>query len=144
MKKHNYTKCLLHLIWGTKNRKPLLERAARKQLSQYLYVYAEKKEIFMHINYVNADHTHALIDLPVQYTISDIFRLFKGSSSFWINQNQLTNSKFNWGRGYGAFSVSESSIEKVKNYIRNQEEHHRKKNDKKEFEEFISVYKIKR
>ncbi len=96
----------------------------------------------MYINYVNADHTHALIDLPTQYTISDVFKLFKGSSSYWINQNKLAISKFSWGRGYGAFSVSGSAIEHVKSYIRNQEEHHRNKTFKEEFEDFIRAYKI--
>jgi REP element-mobilizing transposase RayT len=130
------------MIWGTKKRQPVLKRDVRKQLSNYLYNYAEDKEIFMHINYVNADHVHALIDLSPQFALQEVFKLFKGSSSHWINKNRLTTHKFRWGRGYGAFSVSASGIEKVKAYIRNQEKHHRKKSFTEEYNAFIKAYDI--
>lgn len=96
----------------------------------------------MHINYVNADHVHVLFDLPTNYALQDIAKLFKGSSSFWINKNRFTKSKFSWGRGYGAFSVSASAIENVKSYIRNQEEHHRKKSFSEELDELLSAYDL--
>jgi len=81
----------------------------------------------MKINHFNADHTHALIDLPTNQTIEEGVHLFKGSSSHWINENQLVKGRFAWGRGYGAFSVSHSDVDKVANYIARQEEHHRKR-----------------
>jgi len=128
------------MVWGTKRRKAMLAREARKKLSTYLYRYAEGKEIYMHINYVNADHVHILIDLPRHLTLQKVAKLFKGSSSFWINKNRLITSKFRWARGYGAFSVSASAIRKVKTYIRTQEEHHRKKTFEEELDDFLSVY----
>lgn len=143
MGKHNYTKCIIHMVWGTKRRKPVLKRPARKKLSQYLYSYANDKDIFMHINYVNADHVHALIDLHTTYALKEVFKLFKGSSSYWINQHNLTTHKFRWARGYGAFSVSASALGTVKNYIQNQEEHHRTKKFTEEYESFIRAYGLK-
>lgn len=141
MSLHSYSKCWLHLIWGTLNRERLLnEREVRKQISNYLYEYAETKKIFMKINYVNSEHVHALIDLPTNYAIENAIQLIKGSSSHWINQNNLLKTKFSWGRGYGAFSVSESNLEKVVNYISNQEEHHRKKTFQEEYQKFIKAY----
>lgn len=67
-------------------------------------------------------------------------QLIKGESSFWINKNELTKSKFEWQDEYFAVSVSESIIDKVRNYIKNQESHHSKKTFQEEYDEFISKY----
>jgi len=140
MSQHAYSKCLIHMIWGTKRRKAILPREVRKKVSTCLCQYAESKEIYMHINYVNADHVHILIDLPRHLALQKVAKLLKGSSSFWINKNRLTKSKFGWARGYGAFSVATSAITKVKSYIRNQEEHHRQKSFFQELDSFLSAY----
>jgi hypothetical protein len=71
----------------------------------------------MKINYVNADHVHALVDLPTAFSIGELMQLLKGSSSHWINANDIMTGKFAWGRGYGAFSVSESNVDQVARYI---------------------------
>ena len=94
----------------------------------------------MKINYFNADHVHALVDLPTSMSIEEIAQLFKGSSSHWINQNRLLRGKFAWGRGYGAFSVSHSHVNRVAAYIADQEEHHRKKSYDEEFRLFVKKY----
>jgi len=91
----------------------------------------------MKINHVNADHVHALIDLPTNFTIEDIVQLFKGSSSHWINSNDVVSGKFAWGRGYGAFSVSESNVDAVAKYIAKQEQHHHVRMFTEELKEFI-------
>ncbi len=123
MSVRSYTKIWLHLIWGTHNRnKLLLEKSLRKELSTHLYKYSKEKGIYMKINYVNSDHVHAIISLPTNYTIENVLKLIKGNSSYWINKK--IGSKFSWARGYAAFSVSESVLSKVENYIKNQEEHH--------------------
>jgi hypothetical protein len=67
----------------------------------------------------------------------------KGSSSHYINQNRLISTKFYWGRGYGAFSVSASQLEVVANYIKKQEEHHRVKSFAEEYKMFIEKYGLK-
>ena len=94
----------------------------------------------MKINYFNADHTHALIDLPTNKCIEEVIKLFKGSSSHWINQQQMLKGHSSWGRGYGAFSVSHSDVDRVARYIANQEEHHRKRTYAEEFEIFVKRY----
>lgn len=137
MSKHSYTRCWLHMIWGTLKMEKLLLREARIRVSQYLSDYAREKNIYMKINYVNADHVHAIVDLPTNLSMENVFQLFKGSSSNWINQNDLISGKFAWGRGYGGFSVSHSNVSKVAEYIANQEEHHRKKTFAEEFDLLI-------
>ncbi len=107
MSLHSYSKVWLHLIWSTHNKEKVLLKDARKQVSNFLYTYAEEKKIYMRTNYVNAEHVHALVDLPTTLSIKECLKLLKGSSSHYINQNRLVNSKFRRARGYGAFSVSE-------------------------------------
>ena len=141
MSVRSYTKIWLHLVWGTNNHeKYLLDRDLRKLISKYLYEYSEEKKIYMKVNYVNADHVHALIDLPTNINIEDIFHLFKGSSSNWINKQ--VSYKFSWSIGYAAFSVSESIIDKVVQYIINQEQHHHKLSFKKEYDEFLQKHNV--
>ena len=141
MSLHSYSKCWIHVVWSTLNREKLLpEKEIRKKVSDYLYEYARTKKIFMKKNYVNSDHVHALIDLPTGISVEDMMHLLKGSSSHWINQSDLLKTKFSWGRGYGAFTVSESVLNKVVQYIENQEEHHKKKTFTEEYEGFIRAY----
>ena len=94
----------------------------------------------MKINYVNSDHVHAIISLPTNYTIENVLKLLKGNSSYWINKK--IGSKFSWARGYAAFSVSESVLSKVENYIKNQEEHHKKTSFAEEYGLFLKKYNI--
>lgn len=144
MSLHSYSKCWLHLIWGTLNREKFLNTAEiRKRVSRYLYQYAESKNIFVKKIYVNSEHVHALIDLPTKLSIEEVMHLLKGSSSHWINENNISIGKFSWGRGYAAFSVSESALHKVTNYIEQQEEHHRVKSFSEEYAEFINAYGMK-
>lgn len=141
MSVRSYTKIWLHLIWSTHNKgKLLVNKNKRKELSAHLYEYSKEKGIYMKINYVNPDHVHAVINLPTNYTIEDVMKLIKGNSSFWINKK--LNFKLSWARGYGAFSVSESVLPKVENYIRNQEEHHRKISFSDEYKLFLRKYNI--
>jgi len=94
----------------------------------------------MKINYFNADHIHALFDLPTSKSIEQVVQLFKGDSSHWINENKLIKGRLAWGRGYGAFSVSHSDVSRVAAYIARQEGHHKKKTFAEEYELFVKRY----
>ena len=140
MSTHSYSRLWTHLIWETLSREPMLNKRAAAKASRFLNTYALKKGIYMKINYVNADHTHALIDLPTNICIEDVIKLLKGSSSHWINQNRIIKGKFFWGRGYGAFSVSHSDVERVARYIADQERHHRRQTFAEEYALFVERY----
>jgi putative transposase len=137
MSAHSYSRCWIHLIWGTLNRERLLNKNAASQVSRFLSDYAETKGVYMKINYVNADHVHVLVELPTSLSVENLVQLFKGSSSHWINTNNMITGKFAWGRGYGAFSVSQSNIARVAAYIAGQEAHHRLRSFSDELKEFI-------
>jgi len=131
------------LIWGTLSRERILNKKAAAGLSRYLAEYAGEQAVYMKINFVNADHVHALIDLPTGFSIEKMVQLFKGSSSHWVNSNELITGKFAWGRGYGAFSVSHSNLDSVARYIADQEEHHRVRTFTDELREFIDRHGLR-
>jgi len=118
----------------------MLHREAAVRASKFLTDYSLEKGIYMKINYFNADHTHALIDLPTNKCVEDVIQLFKGGSSFWINDQKLLRGHFAWGRGYGAFSASHSDVERVANYIARQPEHHKKRTWAQEYQLFVERY----
>ena len=126
MPTHSYSRIWLHLIWETLSREPMLNKQAAAQASRFLAGYSAEKGIYMKINYFNADHTHALIDLPTNKCVEDVIQLFRGRSSHWINEQKLVPGRFAWGKGYGAFSVSHSDVGRVANYIAGQAQHHKK------------------
>jgi putative transposase len=125
------------------NRERLLNKEAAAALSRYLSEYADTKGVYMKINYVNADHVHTLIDLPTNLSIEELIQLLKGSSSHSVNANNILAGKFAWGRGYGAFSVSESNVAQVAAYIAAQEEHHRVRTFAEELREFIERHGLR-
>ncbi|MEO7977436.1 IS200/IS605 family transposase [Flavobacterium sp.] len=121
-------KVYIHFVWSTKNRVPYLNTSElRQKVWNHIKGNAKEKGIF--IDFINgySDHCHCLVSLGVDQSIQKIMQLIKGESSFWINKNQLTKEKFEWQDEYFAFSVSESIIDKVRDYIKNQEEHHKRK-----------------
>ncbi len=144
MSLHSYSKCWLHLIWGTLNREAFFtSESVQKKVSNYLSEYCSQKKIYMKKNYVNSEHVHALIDMPTNFSIEEVMHLLKGSSSRWINENGICPFKFSWGRGYAALSVSQSGLIRVVEYINGQKEHHRRKSFAEEYEEFITKYGMK-
>ena len=140
MSTHSYSRLWIHLIWETLRREPMLDKRAAALASTTLTNHAREKNIYMKINFFNADHTHALIDLPTDKSIEQVVQLLKGSSSHWVNEQELVKGRFAWGRGYGAFSVSHSDVERVAAYIANQEEHHRIWTYAEEYELFVKRY----
>lgn len=141
MSYHAYCRNWLHLIWATKNREPLIvQPEARIEISNHLKEYSREKGIYMKINNVYRDHVHSLIDLPGNICAEDAVKLLKGETSHWINQNRIIPVEFFWQRGYGAFSVSQSMVSKVCQYIANQVEHHRKKTMEEELRAFVKTY----
>ena len=140
-----FTKVYIHFVWSTKDRFPFLNSAElRQKVWNHIKENANSKGIF--IDFINGyeDHCHCLVSLGIDQTIQKTIQLIKGESSFWINKNLSLNSKFEWQEEYFAVSVSESMIEKVRNYIKNQEEHHKKKSFQEEYEAFILKYNFEK
>ena len=136
----SYIKIWIHAVWTTKNREEYLTKNVRYKLFKHMREDADKNGIYVdHINgYLN--HVHCLISLNAKQNIADVINQIKGESSHWTNENKLTPVKFGWQRKYFAVSVSESHINRVRKYIKNQERHHQKKTYQEEYDEFIEKY----
>jgi putative transposase len=88
------------------------------------------------------DHVHCLLGLKPTVSISELMRIVKGKSSKYINDHNLTSSKFEWQEGYGVFSYSQSHIDAVYKYIANQEKHHKMESLKDEYLSFLEKFKV--
>ena len=140
-----FIKVYIHFVWSTKNRVQTLHTLElRQKVWQHILENAKKKDLF--IDFVNgyAEHCHCLVSLGVDQTISKVIQLIKGESAFWFNNQGLTKQKLEWQDEYFAVSVSESQIDTVRNYIKNQEEHHKHKTFQQEYDEFIIKYGCKK
>ena len=135
-----YVRIWIHAVWGTKNRKPYLLDDTKQQIINHIKANSKQKNIY--IDSINGyhEHLHCLLGLNAEMSISKAMQLIKGESAFWINKEKITKEKFEWADEYYAVSVSESELNKVRAYIFNQEEHHKKKTFAEEYEEFIKNY----
>lgn len=131
---------MIHAVWGTKSRHPYLTKEIREFVISHIKENALKKQIYIDTINGHTDHLHCLFGLNSDITISKTLQLIKGESAFWTNQEKLTNPKFEWADEYFAASVSESQLNKVRDYINNQEEHHKKTTFATEYEKFITKY----
>lgn len=139
-----FVKVMIHVVWGTKNREPLLTKEIRSQLIDHIRENALSKEIYIDSLDGYTEHLHCLFGLNADMSLSKAMQLIKGESAFWINnKSALIKSKFEWADEYFAVSVSESMLDKVRAYIQNQEEHHKKKTFAEEYQEFMDAYKFK-
>ena len=136
----SWVRIWVHIVFSTKNGAPFLHQKIRKQVFQHIKQNAETKGIWLDSVNGYTDHAHCLISLNKDQSISKVAQLIKGESSFWINKNNLTESKFTWQDDYWAVSVSESHLKQTRAYIFNQEEHHRKTTFKEEVDEFMTKY----
>lgn len=117
----SFIKIYVHIVFSTLNRIILLNSTElRVKVWKHIKENASSKGIYLHMINGYSDHCHCLISLGSNQNIEKMIQLIKGESSFWINKNQLTKDKFAWQDEYFAVSVSESMIESVRNYIKNQ------------------------
>ena len=137
---HSFNKIWIHAIWATKERMPLIHSSVENKI--YPFMAEQLREQGCPIRIINGmpDHIHCLFLLSPQKSISEVIKQIKGSSSHFINQNNIIDDKFAWQTGYAAYSVSESVVEKVYEYIKNQKSHHQRKTFQQEYEDFITLY----
>jgi REP element-mobilizing transposase RayT len=131
-----YIKVYVHFVWTTKNRKPVLHKDIREAIFSHIRENARLKGIFIDFIGGHLDHVHCLISLNSDQPISQTIQLIKGESSFWINRQKLTRCKFEWQREYYGISVNLRNLQRVRDYIKNQEVHHKKYPFQQEYEEF--------
>jgi len=119
---------------------PLIHPNIERKL--YQFISEQLREQGCPVRIINGmpDHIHALFLLSPKKSIADVIKQIKGSSSHFINHNNLLDEKFAWQTGYASYSVSESGVEKVYEYIKNQKSHHLKKSSQQEYDAFLKLY----
>src|SRR5688572_11326458 len=133
---------LVHLIFSTKNRQPMIEPVIESELHPYLAtVFRGLDSPALTMNNT-ADHIHILFRLGRKISLAKVVEEVKSSSSKWIKTKGPQYKLFYWQNGYGAFSIGESGVAALKTYIAKQKEHHRKKTFQQEFREFLAKYRV--
>jgi len=134
-----------HLIWSTKKRENLIEPGFQDQMYAYIGgIVKQNKGKLLEIGGIE-NHVHLLVGLDSLDNYSELIRQIKGGSSFWINnevKSKKISQKFSWQNGYGSFCVSYSMIDAVREYIKNQEQHHKKQTFENEFLKFLDLHGI--
>jgi putative transposase len=133
---HSFNSVLIHCVWSTKNREPVLNSGLCGRLWPYLGGIARENRMKALAIGGAADHVHMLISLPGTLSVAKAVQLLKGNSSKWIHETFPKLRSFEWQQGYGAFSIGVSRVDATVSYIRNQPEHHRTRTFR---EEFISM-----
>lgn len=135
---------LVHIVYSTKNRQPWLSDAnLRSELCAYLATVL-KKEVDSPALLINGvgDHIHILCQLSRKVAIMDVVKTSKTETAKWLKKRGVNLEQFQWQAGYGAFSVSESNVEQVKQYIASQETHHKRLSFQEEFRELCRRHGI--
>jgi REP-associated tyrosine transposase len=134
---HTYTSLLTHIIFSTKDRLPYIRAERRDDVLAYIGgIVRELKGTAINVNGV-ADHVHLFVRLPASVAIAKAAEIIKTNSSRWIHEHRVLHHTFAWQTGYAAFSVSESNLDRVSEYINKQEAHHRKITFQEELVRFL-------
>lgn len=124
---HTYSQILLHIVFSTKHRQPMIDNELRDRLFEYMGGIVNNNIGAAIVFGGVADHVHGLIKVKPSVAVSEAMRELKAGSSGWIHDEFPSKADFAWQSGYSAFSVSQSNVEPVRRYILNQQEHHRKR-----------------
>jgi len=139
---NTYTQLYFHVVFAVKGRSNLISVNWKDELYKYITgIVANKHQKLMIINGM-PNHIHLLIGTKPNCNLSDLVRDIKTNSSKWINEKRFVNGKFEWQTGFGAFTLGQSQTPRIIDYIKNQEEHHKKQTFKEEYMSFLETYKI--
>ena len=137
-----YSRIYIQLVFAVKGRLCLIHHSFREELQKYISGIIEKRNTKLIAIYCMPDHAHLLIGMKPSISLSDLVRDIKAGSSQFINDNRLVKEKFEWQKGFGAFSYGHSQLDIIIRYINNQEAHHIKNKFKDEYVLFLKKFEI--
>jgi len=133
----SFTNLLYHLIFSTKDRRPIITLDYQPRLYDYIGgIIRELGGVSLGINGIE-DHVHVVTKLRPDKALSDVLRVLKCNASGWMHDVFPSLAEFSWQRGYAAFTVSQSNVEEVRRYVAGQKDHHKKISFRDEFIEFL-------
>ena len=139
---NTYSQCYFHLVFAVKNRDALIQKEWKGELGKYITGIVQNKGHKLLAIAARPDHIHILIGYNLKQLIPDLVEGIKVSTNLWIKREGLSKFKFEWQKGYGAFTYSRSQIGQVSNYILNQDEHHKNRPFKEEYLEILKKNEI--
>ena len=137
-----YVQAYFHLVFAVNNRKALIRKSWNDELEKYITDIVQNYGHKLIAIGSMPDHIHIFIGYNLNQIIPNLVEKIKTSSNHWIKERNLTKFKFNWQKGYGAFTHSHSQIDAVAKYVLNQEDHHRMKTFREEYLEMLNRFKI--
>ena len=137
-----FSQVYIQIVFAVKGRENLISKVWKEELHKYIAGIIKGKDQKPIIVNGMADHIHAFIGLRPSMQISEVVREIKNNSTNFINEKGFVHGKFSWQEGYGAFSYGHSQIDKVYNYILNQEEHHKKTTFREEYMGLLKKFEI--
>jgi REP element-mobilizing transposase RayT len=135
-------KNLIHIIFSTKNRLPTIAPSVQEELKAYLVGTLNNLDSPSIETNCTEDHVHILCSISRNHSLASLLEELKKSSSRWVKGKGHEFQDFYWQAGYGAFSVSQSNLESVRTYIKDQEQHHRNATFQEEFRRFLERHQI--
>ena len=139
---HSYVSNLIHCVFSTKERLPLITPELESRLWPYLGGIARENKMKAIAIGGTTDHVHGLLSLPATMSFAKAVQLIKGGSSKWVHDSFRDHRRFAWQEGYGAFSVSSSQVNKTIAYINRQKEHHRRRTFEDEFFDLLDKHGV--
>jgi putative transposase len=137
-----FSQIYIQIVFAVRGRENLIHSEWEEELYKYITgIVRNKEQKLIAINGM-PDHIHILVGMRPNCCLSDLVREIKKSSNQFVKEKNLSNFKFQWQEGYGAFSYSHSSLDKVIEYINNQKEHHKKQSFKEEYKTFLNKFQI--
>ncbi len=139
---NTYTQIHIHAIFGVQNRISLIREKWKVDLYKYITSIIQDYDHKLLIINGTSDHLHILFGMRPTQSLSDLMKEVKEYSSKWVNNNRLVYGKFNWQAGFGAFSYTKNQVSDVITYIKNQQQHHRKKLFSEEYKELLEEFGV--
>ena len=139
---HSHTCCLVHVVFATAERRPMIREDVRELLYRYIGGIARENGIPALAVGGAADHIHLLLSLPRTVSVAKAVQLVKSGSSKWLHESFPKLKSFAWQEGYGAFSIGISQREATVKYIEGQAEHHKRISFEEEFKKFLAAHGI--
>ena len=135
-------KIYVHIVFSTKSRGELILSEIERELFAYIGGVVRKHQSVLLAANGTSNHIHLLISLSKNIALSDLLRELKKASSYWIKTKDAKFKSFQWQAGFGAFSIGQSQVETVKQYIAKQKEHHKTELFEDEYRKFLQKYEI--
>ena len=139
---NTFTQIYLHIVFAVKDRASLIQQEWRDELNKYITgIIQNNGHKLITIN-GTSNHLHIAVGYKPHQLIPELLQDIKGNSLKWINERKFVRGHFSWQSGYGAFSFSQSQIDRVVKYINNQQQHHKKQRFQEEYVRFLKKYNI--